>query len=195
MRKIRIGLGSVRRGRLKGRELVLSVLEANYPGLNTRLGRELSRLGVPIDDCDDIISEVFLRFWNYWSSREPDSSQQLAGWLSTVTHHVYVNWLRGELRERRIAGYLLCTDEQSFLSGDRSDREDQPEEEKQAAVSAAISELADRERRALTMVDGGLTPDAAALALGVTRPHFYVILSRAKAKIKRFVQSRLSKGS
>ena len=118
-------------------------------------------------DADEIVQEVFLRFWK--SASQFDRTRgSFRGWFMAIARHQILNELRRRSQEQR----WLAADQIDSLLAEAADPSVDVEEaawlrERQDVVLRALEELPDEQRRALVLAYfGGLSHSAIAQQLG-----------------------------
>jgi RNA polymerase sigma-70 factor (ECF subfamily) len=119
-------------------------------------------------DADEIVQEVFLRFWNRASQFDPLRGS-FRGWFMAIARHQILNQLRRRSQEQRI----LAADAIDRVLAEAADPAVDVEEaaglhERQESVLRALGELPHEQRRALVLAYfGGLSHSAIAQLLGL----------------------------
>lgn len=141
------------------------------------------------DDAADVVAEVFLVAWR--RLREIPMGDEVP-WLYGTARRVLANHHRGQRRRRdlamRLRGVLPGVVSTAGSSGTASDVSSDDLE----AVSAAFSDLRERDRELLTLIGWeDLSRDQVADVLGCSRAALRVRLHRAR---ERFARALLSHG-
>lgn len=119
-------------------------------------------------DADEIVQEVFLRFWKHAGQFDPLRGS-FRGWFMAIARHQILNELRRRSQERRI----LAADAIDRVLAEAADPAVDVEEaarlhERQENVLRALGELPEEQRRALVLAYfGGLSHSAIAQLLGL----------------------------
>ena len=136
------------------------------------------RVSAP-EDAADALAETFLVAW-----RQLDAvprGREARYWLLGVARRVVANARRGELRRDRLADRLR----DHLRTAPRTGTEAHVDE-----VQAALAQLGDDDRELLTLVTWeGLTPTEAGRVLGISAGAVRVRLHRARARLRRVLQS------
>lgn len=137
------------------------------------------------DDVKDAMQETYLRVFRHL--RRYDEHQSLLGWLTKIT----VNVCRDQLRRRRRLSIFDSLDDTAHEDqrGVPADLE-LARRDDVALLRRAIDSLAPKERLALILRDvEELSTEEVAAALGNTTATVRVQLSRARAKLRAFVDA------
>jgi RNA polymerase sigma-70 factor (ECF subfamily) len=137
------------------------------------------------DEVKDAMQETYLRVYRHL--RRYDERQSLLGWLTRIT----VNVCRDQLRRRRRLAMFDPLDDSTHVDQhivpadvELARRDDV------ALLRRAIESLAPKERLALVLRDvEELSTEEVAAALGNTTATVRVQLSRARAKLRAFVDA------
>jgi len=119
-------------------------------------------------DADEIVQEVFLRFWNRAGQYDPLRGS-FRGWFMAIARHQILNELRRRSQEQR----RLAADAIDRVLAEAADPAVDVEEaarlhERQDNVLRALGELPEEQRRALILAYfGGLSHSAIAQLLGL----------------------------
>src|SRR5262249_16458714 len=117
-------------------------------------------------DADEIVQEVFLRFWNHAGQFDPMRGS-FRGWFMAIARHQILNELRRPSQEQR----RLAADAIDRVLAEAADPTVDVEEaarlhERQDNVLRALGELPEEQRRALVLAYfGGLSHTAIAQLL------------------------------
>ena len=141
------------------------------------------------EEVKEALQETFLRLFRHL--KRYDEGRDFHGWLARITINVCRDLDRGR-RRRRI--FAPLDDAIAHATNERVD--DAVGARRDAAlVSRAIDELPERERLVIILRDvEGMTTDEAAQVLGNTSATVRVQLSRARAKVRTWVE-RWRKGA
>lgn len=122
----------------------------------------------------DLTQEVFLRAYSKLNSlREPES---FAPWLTGIARQVCREWIRGKLRDRRLA--------QPMPEGVDSPASVPHEDPRLESLRAALLELPERERLSLqAFYLQGLNAEEARAVLGLSQSTFYRVLVNARERL------------
>jgi RNA polymerase sigma factor (sigma-70 family) len=136
------------------------------------------------EEVKDALQETFLRLFRHL--KRYDEDRDFHGWLARITINVCRDLERGR-RRRRI--FAPLDDAIAHATNERV--EDAVGARRDAAlVSRAIDDLPERERLVIILRDvEGMTTEEAAQVLGNTSATIRVQLSRARAKVRRWVDS------
>jgi RNA polymerase sigma-70 factor (ECF subfamily) len=137
------------------------------------------------DDVKDAVQETFLRLYRHL--KRYDESKSFSGWVSRIT----VNVCRDQLRRRRSARIFepLADDAQNATSDIAADDELIRRDEV-ALLGRAIDQLPPKERLVVILRDlEGMRTDEVAEALGTSAVTVRVQISRARIKLRKFIES------
>jgi RNA polymerase sigma-70 factor (ECF subfamily) len=134
-----------------------------------------ARRHVPADDVQDVVAETFLHAWRHWDA----VPQPPIAWLIGTARKVVGNSRRARRRRLALHDRLALlgsaarpSDDAGLLATER------------LAALEALAALPDQQREALLLVAwDGLTPDEAAVALGIKPGTFRVRAHRARAAL------------
>jgi RNA polymerase sigma-70 factor (ECF subfamily) len=169
------------------------VYDANY----RRVLQLLTRMVGP-DEAEDLTQTVFAKaaqaLPNFRGDAEPST------WLYRIALHVASDWLRGRSAHERKLTIRLPEGEDGELSLSTSatsvDDQPSPEDElarKQFAdcIRAEIGKFPESHRSVLILGElGGLSDDEVAATLGISRANAKVRLHRARAQLRKTIESR-----
>ena len=140
------------------------------------------RIAGNMDDAQDISQEVFLRL--YRNLDKVRAMQNLSGWLYRVTVNACF-----DLRRRRPAGVSVELSD-DFASGETDPQQAVAEAERRRALEMSLRILSEKERAALVLRDlEGLSTEEVAEALGSSAATVRSQISKARIKVKGFVES------
>jgi RNA polymerase sigma-70 factor (ECF subfamily) len=139
------------------------------------------RRRAPAETVDDVVAETFVVAWRRWERVPVDDALP---WLLAVARNVIATQRRGIQRREALAARLRRTAEAQM-----------PEpagiEELDGSIAAALAELGEKDREALTLIAwDGLTPREAAVVLGELPTTFRARLHRAKRRLRRLLDAR-----
>ncbi|MCA9239056.1 MAG: sigma-70 family RNA polymerase sigma factor [Planctomycetales bacterium] len=122
----------------------------------------------------DLTQEVFLRAYSKLNAlRDPES---FAPWLTGIARQVCREWLRGKLRDRRLA--------QPLPEGIDTPADEHHADPRLDSLRAALKELPERERLSLeAFYLEGLNAEEARAVLGLTQSTFYRVLVNARERL------------
>jgi RNA polymerase sigma-70 factor, ECF subfamily len=138
------------------------------------------------EEVKEATQETFLRLYRHL--RRFDESKDFLAWLTRVT----VNVSRDLLRKRKSRGRLAVPigEEQDFASNERRADDELAHRDDLALLRRAVDALAPKERMAVILRDiEGLPTEEVAAALGNTVATVRVQLSRARVKLRKFVDA------
>lgn len=138
------------------------------------------------EEVKEATQETFLRIFRHL--RRYDESKDFFAWLTRVT----VNVSRDLLRRRKKQGRLSVPLDENLkvASGERRADEELARRDDLALLRRAVDALAPKERMAVILRDiEGLATEEVAAALGNSVATVRVQLSRARVKIRRFVEA------
>ncbi len=131
-----------------------------------------ARRHVGFSDAPDIVAETFTIAWRRWS----DVPIPATPWLFGTARHVVHNHLRGQRRRIALKQRIRLLDAVAAASHDA------PHERTDALVR--LASLPEQHREALLLISwDGLSPEAAAVALGISPAALRKRLQRARAAI------------
>lgn len=169
-------------------ELVQKVLDGDAAAARLVVGQHLApitrysfRMLGDAAEAEDIAQETFLRLWRDLSRWE--SRAKLATWLHRVAHNLCID----RIRSRRTAP-LVTAPEPLDPGGEAGEQMEAIQQSR--AVAAALAELPERQRAAVTLVyHQGLSNRQAAEVLGVDVDALESLLVRGRQNLrKRLVQ-------
>jgi RNA polymerase sigma-70 factor (ECF subfamily) len=137
------------------------------------------------DDVKDAVQETFLRLYRHL--KRYDESKNFSGWVSRIT----VNVCRDQLRRRKSARIFepLADDDQN-ASHDVAADDDLIRRDEVALLGRAIDQLPPKERMAVILRDlEGMRTAEVAEALGTSVITVRVQISRARIKLRKFIES------
>jgi RNA polymerase sigma-70 factor, ECF subfamily len=135
------------------------------------------------DDVKDAMQETYLRVFRH--IRRYDDTQSLLGWLTKITVNVCRDQLR---RRRRLSIFHPLADSMTVVSNDVPADVGLSKRDDAALLRRAIDSLAPRERLAVILRDvEEMTTEEVAAALGNSVATVRVQVSRARAKLRRFI--------
>src|SRR6516165_10194892 len=98
-------------------------------------------------DAEDIVQEAFVRFW-----RSREQATDPAAYLYACVKHCALDWQRGRKRQARREEAAARPESEAWFAGPME------QEERRAALTAALRELPDNQREVLVMkIWGGLS--------------------------------------
>ena len=140
----------------------------------------LRLLGV-LEDAQDASQEVFLRL--YKNLHKVETSGNLSGWLYRVT----VNVCHDANRKRRVSAPMEDAAELPALSADP--QRTAIATERRRALEMSLRMLSERERAVLMLRDlEGLSTEEVARALGTTEATVRSQVSKARVKVRDFLE-------
>ncbi len=140
------------------------------------------RIAGNMDDAQDISQEVFLRL--YRNLDKVRAMQNLSGWLYRDTVNACF-----DLRRRHPAGVAVELSD-DFASGEPDPQQAAAEAERRRALEMSLRILSEKERAALVLRDlEGLSTEEVAEALGSSAATVRSQISKARVKVKGFVES------
>ena len=108
-------------------------------------------------DAEDVVQEAFIRFW-----RTRQGATDPAAYLYACVKHCALDWQRGRSRQRRREEAAARPEAATWFAGPLE------QEERRAAIAAALGNLPENQREVLVMkIWGGLSFPQIALALGI----------------------------
>lgn len=138
------------------------------------------------DEVKDAVQETFLRLFRHLR-RYDETKQDLQAWLNRIAMNVCLDQLRRRKR-RRI--FEPLDDAPTVATGDLAADEELIRRADVALLRRAIESLPPKERLAVMLRDvEGLSTHEVASALGNTVATVRVQLSRARVKLRRFVEA------
>jgi RNA polymerase sigma-70 factor (ECF subfamily) len=137
------------------------------------------------DDVKDAVQETFLRLYRHL--KRYDESKNFSGWVSRIT----VNVCRDQLRRRRSARiFEPLADDAQNASHDIAADDDLIRRDEVALLGCAIDQLPPKERMAVILRDlEGMRTHEVAEALGTSVVTVRVQISRARIKLRKFIES------
>jgi RNA polymerase sigma-70 factor (ECF subfamily) len=139
------------------------------------------RLLGDLEDAQDASQEVFLRL--YRNLNKVGASGDLSGWLYRVT----VNVCHDARRKRQLSGPVEDADELPALTTDP--QRAAVETERRRALEMSLRMLSEKERAVLVLRDlEGLSTEEVARALGTTEATVRSQLSKARVKVRDFLE-------
>lgn len=154
-----------------------AAFDAVYDEFRARIFNFLARLSHRRDVAEDLAEETWLRLVKYAPRLDPET--RLAPWLFTVARNVYFTYCRARGLEEPAA--LLGLE----VAAPPSPFDEAAASELERRVSRALPRLSGRDREALLLVAGGLTPGDAASVCGLTPEAMRQRLSRARERLAR----------
>ena len=140
----------------------------------------LRLLGV-LEDAQDASQEVFLRL--YKKLHKVETSGNLSGWLYRVT----VNVCHDAQRKRQVSAPVEDAAELPSLTADP--QRTAVEAERRRALEMSLRMLSEKERAVLVLRDlEGLSTEEVARALGTTEATVRSQLSKARVKVRDFLE-------
>jgi RNA polymerase sigma-70 factor (ECF subfamily) len=140
----------------------------------------LRLLGV-LEDAQDASQEVFLRL--YRNLNKVGASDDLSGWLYRVT----VNVCHDANRKRRVSAPMGDAGELPALTADP--QRSAVEAERRRALEMSLRMLSEKERAVLVLRDlEGLSTEEVARALGTTEATVRSQVSKARVKVRDFLE-------
>lgn len=131
------------------------------------------------EDAEDVTQEVFLRAWKALPNWRPEAK------LSTWLHRVTVNLCYDQLRKKKPT---LFAEPPDIADTALSQGANMALAQRQAAVRAAIAQLPERQRAALTLTSlQGHSNISAAEILEIKLPALESLLARARRNLKTFL--------
>jgi RNA polymerase sigma-70 factor (ECF subfamily) len=144
------------------------------------------RLTGSIEDARDVSQEVFLKL--YRNLEKVQASEALTSWLYRVT----VNAAHDLTRKRRPESPV--DDALPLPSTDAGPHETLSEAERRRALELSLRMLSEKERAALVLRDlEGLSTDEVARALGSSEATVRSQISKARVKMKAFIERYLGR--
>lgn len=128
-------------------------------------------------DAEDVAQEAFIRLWKHADSWE-DQGFSVRSWIYRITYNLCID----EIRKRKPMSPV--EDEVSLASAEQPEK-DLDREQRQKQVTAALSELPERQRTALLLcVYQGLSNRDAAAVLDISIEALESLLSRARRVLR-----------
>ena len=139
------------------------------------------RLMGNLDDAQDASQEVFLKL--YKNLDKVESAGNFSGWLYRVTVNVC-----HDLRRKRPA-QALAEEAAGVAAGGPDPQQSTMEAERRRVLTMSLRMLSEKERAALVLRDlEGLSTEEAARALGTSEATVRSQVSKARIKVKGFVE-------
>ncbi|HLK62286.1 MAG TPA: sigma-70 family RNA polymerase sigma factor [Bryobacteraceae bacterium] len=139
------------------------------------------RLLGSLPDAQDVSQEVFLKLYRNLGKLE--SSGAFPGWLYRVTVNTCHDW------RRRCPASLSMEDAGEIASGEADPQQQTAAGERKRALEMSLRLLSAREREALVLRDlEGLSTEEVARVLGSTEATVRSQISKARVKVKGFVE-------
>lgn len=137
------------------------------------------------EEVKDAIQETFLRLFRHLGRY--DEKKNFAGWLTRIA----VNVCRDALRRRRTRGIFETLDEAAPApSGEAAADDELIRRQEMALLGRAIETLPPKERLAIILRDlEGMRTEEVADALGSSVATVRVQISRARTKLRKFIES------
>lgn len=134
-------------------------------------------------DAEDVAQETMIRLWKHAASWEPQGFS-LRSWIYRITYNLCID----EIRKRKPVSELKY-DSQAVAEGQPDN--DVYQEQKDLMLSAALSELPERQREAINLcVYQALSNQDAADTMGVSVEALESLLSRARRKLRNDVMNK-----
>ena len=139
------------------------------------------RLLGSMEDAQDASQEVFLKL--YRNLGKVQASENISGWLYRVTANAC-----HDLRRRRPES-VPVEEAAELVSGEADPQQRTTEGERRRALELSLRMLSEKERAALVLRDlEGLTTEEVARALGSSEATVRSQVSKARVKVKGFVE-------
>jgi len=119
-----------------------SVLQHHLPSLN----RYVTRMIGNSEDAEEILQDVFLRFWQKANQFNPDKSK-LTTWLHQIAHNRCID----EFRKKNPAAVDLNEDEEVEMLSAENPQKQFIQEQTNQYLAAAIQKLPENQRSALLL--------------------------------------------
>jgi RNA polymerase sigma-70 factor, ECF subfamily len=156
--------------------------------LRSRLLRYLLAFGLPAQDGEEVIQEVFLALYQHLQRGR--SRQNLRGWIFRVAHNL---GLKRRLARTREDTYLLASEE--ALAAAWPDPAENPEErllssQRQKRLQAVLRALPEQDQWCLSLRAEGLRYRQIAEVLDISLASVSASLARSLARLTRADESR-----
>ena len=157
---------------------------AIFDEMQDRLLRYLLSIGVPVQDGEEIVQEVFLALFQHLQSGK--SRQNLRGWVFQVAHNLAVKHHAAKRRDREnLVDSGAVTVEESF-----ADRAPNPEDQlatnqRHARLKSVLRALPEQDRQCLSLRAEGLTYREIAQILDMSLGAVALSLGRSLARFRR----------
>jgi len=154
-----------------------------FDELRSRLLRYLLAFGLPAQDGEEVIQEVFLALFQHLQRGK--SRQNLRGWIFRVAHNL---GLKRRLASRREPASVFASEE--GLASDRADPAENPEEQllrsqRQNRLQAVLRALPEQDQWCLTLRAEGLRYREIAEVLDISLASVSASLGRSLARLSR----------
>ena len=163
--------------------LIVEEVTSLFGDRRSSLLRYTMSLGLPIEDAEDIVQEVFLLLFRHLIHRR--SRQNLRGWTFRVTHNLALKRARKNQRKNEsVVGDFV---ELALQDPAPNPEEQVSQQRRQANAWAVIRALPERDRCCLTLRAEGLQYREIAEVVGISLGSVALSLSRSLAKLSRVV--------
>jgi RNA polymerase sigma-70 factor, ECF subfamily len=154
-----------------------------FDELRSRLLRYLLAFGLPAQDCEEVIQEVFLALYQHLQRGR--SRQNLRGWIFRVAHNL---GLKRRLARTREAAHVWASDE--ALAAAWPDPAENPEEQlvtsqRQKRLQAVLRALPEQDQWCLFLRAEGLRYREIAEVLDISLASVSASLGRSLARLTR----------
>lgn len=159
-------------------------LDATLPALD--LVYNLARRLVDPDDVEDVVQETFTRAFEAWSAGRPP--RKVEPWLATICLNTGRSLLRRASTRREVS-----TEPDSRLSSGADVSGDAIANMRKDAVHAALWELPEEQRIAITLMDlDGFTAAQVAKMTGSPRGTVLARVHRGRKKLARILEKEMN---
>jgi RNA polymerase sigma-70 factor (ECF subfamily) len=134
-------------------------------------------------DAEDAAQEAFIRMWNNAASWQPQG-YSVRSWMYRITYNLCID----QLRKRKFT--TAIDDEQTLPSGDEHSEPDNElsRDQRQKAVAAAMNQLPERQRTAISLVVyHSLSNRDAATVMDISVEALESLLARGRRTLKKIV--------
>jgi RNA polymerase sigma-70 factor, ECF subfamily len=154
-----------------------------FDELRSRLLRYLLAFGLPLQDSEEVIQDVFLALFQHL--RRGRSRENLRGWIFRVAHNLGLKRRMARRRESTSAG-----DNQEFLAANRADPAENPEEQlltsqRRERLQAVLRVLPEQDQWCLSLRAEGLRYREIASVLDMSLGSVAASLGRSLARLSR----------
>lgn len=175
---------------LKDEELMLLVSEGDSTAFSAIVQRHTSRfyavafrVVLAKEDAEDVVQEAFCKLWNGKATWQADKGAKFTTWFYRIVTNQALDFLARRNRQR---GTVL---DDNLPSGEANAEDMAWVQEQGDAVNAALAELPERQRVAVTLFfTEELSQKEAADVMGITPKAVESLIGRAKQTLRERMQ-------
>lgn len=175
---------------MKDEELMEHIRDGNSAAFATIVRRHTTRFYAVAfrvlmnkEDAEDVVQDAFCKLWNGKATWKSDKGAKFTTWFYRIVTNQAMDQLAKKSRQR---GAVL---EDNIPSGDPDAEDIVVSQEQGAAVNAALAELPERQRTAITLFfNEEMSQKEAADVMGITPKAVESLIGRAKQSLRERMQ-------